>query len=92
MRFLGVAEAKAKFSECLEQSQAEPVVILSHGKPAAILVGMQGLSLEEATEGKALQSLLAERAKERAVPWKEARARLTAKPKKPTKKRGAVNS
>lgn len=49
MKFFGVAEIKAKFSECIELAQKEPVVVLSHGKPVAVLTGMSDLDLEDLT-------------------------------------------
>lgn len=47
MKFFDVAEIKAKFSECVELSKSEPVVILSHGKPVAMLTGVTDLDLED---------------------------------------------
>ena len=77
MKFMGVAEAKARFSECLEQAQGEPVVILNHGKPAAMLIGVEGIGLDEVTlEEQQLAKLLAERSKSTTRPWKEVKARL----------------
>ena len=79
MKYMGVAEAKAKFSECIEQAQAEPVVILSHGKPAALVVGVGGIMLEQiAGDERQLAALLEERSKSKKRPWKDARERLLA--------------
>ena len=77
MKYMGVAEAKAKFSECLQQAQGEPVVILSHGKPMALVVGVDGIGLEQITgDDQDLVKLLADRQKSRRRPWKAARERL----------------
>ena len=47
MRFVSVREAKAQLSECLERSQREGVVVTSHGRPAAVIVGVEGYEAEE---------------------------------------------
>ena len=77
MKYMGVAEAKAKLSECIEDAQTSPVVILSHGRPAAMVVGLTGLSLDQVAGGDAaLLRLLSERTHSPTVPWKEARKEL----------------
>jgi prevent-host-death family protein len=83
MKYMGVAEAKAKLSECIEDAQREPVVILSHGRPAAMVVGLSGMSLDEvAREDAQLLKLLAERSHSPTVTWKDAKARLARKRKR----------
>ncbi len=48
MKLIGVAEAKNNLSEVIEEArEAAPVVITNHGKPAALLVGLHGLDLED---------------------------------------------
>ena len=80
MKYMGVAEAKAKLSECIEEAQREPVVILSHGRPAAMVVGLTGMSLDEvARNDSQLLKLLAERSHSPTVPWKKAKAQLNRK-------------
>ena len=80
MKFLGVAEAKAKLSECIEEAQEQPVVILSHGKPAAMMVGLSGMSLDQvAGEETQLLQLLATRSHSKTIPWKKAKAELARK-------------
>jgi len=84
MKYIGVAEAKAKLSETIESAQREPVVILSHGKPTAMLVGMAGMSLDDVAsrEQASLVKLLAERTGEKSIPWRTARTRLVTRRKR----------
>ena len=78
MKYMGVAEAKAKLSECIEEAQDEPVVILRHGKPAAMVVGLSGLSLDQVTAPDVqLLKLLADRSHSPTRSWKEVKAELT---------------
>ncbi len=44
---VGSREAKAGFSELLDSAQTNDVVILRHGKPVAVLTGVEGTDLEE---------------------------------------------
>src|SRR5206468_181252 len=83
MKYMGVAEAKAKLSECIEEAQREPVVILSHGRPAAMVIGLTGMSLDQvAKEDAQLLKVLAERSHSPTIPWKEAKAQLARKRKR----------
>jgi prevent-host-death family protein len=47
MKLLGVREAKQDLSACVEESQDEGIIITKHGKPAAVLIGVAGQSLED---------------------------------------------
>ena len=77
MKYVGVAEAKAKLSECIDAAQREPVVILSHGRPAAMVVGLTGMSLDDVAHDDAqLLKLLTDRSRSATVPWHEAKAQL----------------
>lgn len=70
MKFFDVAEIKAKFSECVELSKSEPVVVLSHGKPVAVLTGMTDLDLEDiALAGdEKFWKMIEARRREKAIP------------------------
>jgi len=46
MKTVGIREAKACLSECVARAQQEDVVLMRHGKPVAILHGVDGRSLE----------------------------------------------
>ena len=47
MKLVALHEAKAKLSEYVAQSQRDRVLITSHGKPVAIVIGVEGESLED---------------------------------------------
>jgi prevent-host-death family protein len=48
-------EAKDKLSEYVRLSQDEHVLITSHGKPAAILIGVEGEGMEDVLLGKSVR-------------------------------------
>ena len=41
MRFVSVRDAKTHLSSCLEDSQKEGVVVLNHGKPKSVVIGVE---------------------------------------------------
>jgi prevent-host-death family protein len=47
MKVVAVREAKASLSECIEEAQRDRVLITKHGKPAALVIGVEGESLED---------------------------------------------
>ena len=47
MKFVNVAEAKAKFSEILKKSEKEDVIITNRGKPTAVIQGLREEDLED---------------------------------------------
>ena len=62
MRTWPVQNAKARFSEMLEQSLAEgPQVVTKHGKPTAVLVPMRQWDALQASSKRTLKQLLLER-------------------------------
>lgn len=47
MKTKGVKEAKQDLSGCIRESQKEPVVIMSHGKPVSVLMGVTGYDFDD---------------------------------------------
>lgn len=47
MKLVAMHEAKAKLSEYVAESQKDRVLITSHGKPVAIVIGVAGEDLED---------------------------------------------
>ena len=47
MKFINVAEAKAKFSEVLRNSKNEDIIITSRGKPKALLQNLEEEDFED---------------------------------------------
>ena len=47
MKLVGVGQAQAGLSGLLDQSQKERIILTRHGKPVAMLTGVEGRDLEE---------------------------------------------
>jgi len=47
MKVVAVREAKASLSEYIERAQEGRVLITKHGKPAALVIGVEGEDLED---------------------------------------------
>lgn len=47
MKLVAMHEAKAKLSEYIAASQKDRVLITNHGRPAAIVIGVEGEELED---------------------------------------------
>ena len=47
MKIVAVREAKASLSEYIDKSQRDRVLITRHGKPAALVIGVEGEDLED---------------------------------------------
>src|SRR5439155_23969296 len=79
MKTAGLREVKDSLSAWVDEAQKQGVVILRHGKPAAVLVGVEGRDLEEAflVADPAFRRALEERRRHSdTVPEDEARRRL----------------
>ena len=47
MKVVAVREAKASLSEYIAKAQRDRVLITKHGKPAALVIGVEGEDLED---------------------------------------------
>ena len=47
MKTIPVRDLQKKINECVDQAQIDRVVITRHGKPAAVLVGVEGEDWED---------------------------------------------
>ena len=47
MKVVAVREAKASLSEYIDKAQRDRVLITKHGKPAALIIGVEGEDLED---------------------------------------------
>jgi len=63
MKFVGVREAQARLSGLVGQSQKERIVLTRHGRPIAVLTGVEGKDLEEVllAQDPEFQKLIGER-------------------------------
>ena len=47
MKLVGVRQAREKLSEVLDEAQKQRVIVTRHGKPTALVVGLERKDLEE---------------------------------------------
>ena len=52
MRMVGVREAQAQLSGLVSKSQRERIILTRHGKPVAVLSGVEGLDIEDVLLGQ----------------------------------------
>jgi prevent-host-death family protein len=78
MKAVNARDLQKKIKECVDLSQRDQVVITRRGKPAAVMVGVEGKDWEEVviqTSGS-FWKLIEERRKEPTMSIKELRTRL----------------
>jgi PHD/YefM family antitoxin component YafN of YafNO toxin-antitoxin module len=73
-----VRELQKRIRECVDTSQAECVVITRKGKPASIVIGVEGLDWEDIViqSDPAFWSTVRERRKEKSISADEMRRRV----------------
>jgi prevent-host-death family protein len=78
MKTVTSRDLQKKVKECVDTAQEERVVITRRGRPAAVLVGVEGKDWEEVVlqTSPAFWKLIEERRKQAAISFKELRARL----------------
>jgi len=47
MKFVSVREAKSHFSACLEESQKKGVVVMNHGRPKSVVIGVENYDMQD---------------------------------------------
>ena len=52
MRMVGVREAQSKLSGLVSKSQKERIILTRHGKPVAVLSGVEGMDVEDVLLGQ----------------------------------------
>ena len=77
MKTVTARDLQKKVKECMDLSQKDQVVITRHGKPAAVLVGVEGRDWEDLVlqPSPAFWKLIEERRKQRTISLKELRTR-----------------
>ncbi len=78
MRSVAVRDLQRKVKECVDLAQRGRVVITRRGKPAAVLVGVEGKDWEQVTleTSAAFWKLLEARRRQPTIPLGEMKARL----------------
>jgi prevent-host-death family protein len=78
MKAVNARDLQKKIKECVDMSQQEQVVITRRGKPAAVMVGVEGKDWEEVVlqTSATFWKLIEERRKQPTMSMKELRTRL----------------
>lgn len=78
MKTVSVRELQKKIRECMEAAQSDRVVITRHGKPAAILIGVEGEDWEDIVlqTDAGFWKLIEQRRKQKTIPLDKMRKRL----------------
>ena len=78
MKTVSVRELQKKIRECMEAAQSDRVVITRHGKPAAILIGVEGEDWEDIVlqTDAGFWKLIEQRRKQKTIPLDKVRKRL----------------
>lgn len=89
MKTIGVRELQKKIRECVEASQIEGVVVTRNGKPASLIIGVEGTAWEDLVlqSDPVFWKLIRQRRKEKTVSREEFRRRVLGSSKKTRKKR-----
>lgn len=84
MKVVAVREAKQQLSACIDEAQRDRVLITKHGRPAALVIGVEGKDIEEVmlVSNPRFWRLIEERrAGKRSVSLEEARRELGLPPR-----------
>ena len=78
MKAVTARDLQKKVKECVDTAQEERVVITRRGRPAAVLVGVEGKDWEDVVlqSSTAFWKLIEERRKQPTISFKELQARL----------------
>ena len=99
MKFIGLTEVKAHLSAFVDESQHDRVVITRRGKPAALVIGVEGQDLEQVVLGSDVDfwKMIQERRRGGATLSSDDIRRsfgigVTSKLRKPARERGKLRS
>ena len=78
MKVIAVREAKQKLSGCIDRAQKERILITKRGKPAALVIGVEGQDMEDVLlmQNPRFWALIEARRKQPTIGLDEARKRL----------------
>lgn len=94
MKTVALREAKQSLSGFVARSQRERVLITKHGRPAAVVIGVEGHDFEDVlvAEDPAFWRLIEERRRQRTLSLSDVRARLGVARKPAAQKKRAGRS
>jgi antitoxin (DNA-binding transcriptional repressor) of toxin-antitoxin stability system len=89
VKIIGVREARNSFSRTIDLSRNERVVIASHGRPVALMIGLEGYDMEDILLASDPQfwTMIQNARKQPTVSEAEARRRLGVPIGNPTERR-----
>jgi prevent-host-death family protein len=89
MRTINVRDLQKRIRECVSAAQKEKIVITRHGRPAAIVIGVEGQDWEDIVlqTSPAFWRLIEARRKQETISLAEARLRLEAQGARRKRKR-----
>src|SRR5262245_24493312 len=89
MKTAALKEVKAKLSEYCERAQRERVLITRHGRPLAVMIGVDGQDIEDVltAANPDFWRMVEERRKQPAISESELRRRLSAGRSRASKRR-----
>ncbi len=78
MKTISVRDLQKKVRECVDASQSDRIVVTRRGKPAAVIVGIEGADWETVVleTNAAFWRLIEKRRKQHTISLKEIRKRL----------------
>lgn len=78
MKTATLREVKEQLSQYVSTAQKETILITRHGKPAALVVGVERHDLEDIfyMTNRPFWNTVRRRRREKGVPWKKVKARL----------------
>ena len=81
MKTITVRDLQKRIRECVEISQRDRVVVTRHGRPAMLLIGIEGQDWEDVAlqASPAFWRMIEARRKQKTIPLVEARKRLAAR-------------
>ncbi len=91
MKTVALREAKQSLSGFVARSQRERVLITKHGRPAAVVIGVEGHDFEDVllAEDPAFWRLIEERRRQRTLSIVDVRERLGIGPKRSRRRKKA---
>ena len=78
MKTVGVHDPQRTIRRAVARSQKEPVIVTRRGKPAAILIGVEGMDWEDLLlrTDASFWKMIERRRRQRGVPLRKAKERL----------------